>query len=451
MDWEEKTVVSVIDREAVFSSKSQRPVVGEKDALLARRLLEDLMRGYSGPVAIRLWNGDTVIGDERARCTLVFRRASDLRELILRRNLLRTAEAYIAGAIEVHGSLESLFSLSDFLVDANWSMRQKFRAVRDAWRLPNRRSEATVQAPRAKRVARSNSRESISHHYDVGNDFYRLWLDPEMVYSCAYFRDSSQSLADAQQDKLDYLCRKLRLAPGQHLLDIGCGWGALVLWAARHYGVRAHGITLSEQQYEHANARICAEGMAEQVTVELRDYRDLSAEARYDRVVSVGMFEHIGLRNFDGYFQTVKRVLKPGGLFLNHGITSDTGWQRTPLTRFINCHIFPDGELTRISEVCTAMERAGFELLDVESLRRHYALTLRRWVEALEVNHNEAVEAASEAVYRLWRLYMSGSAYYFGEGSINVYQILGGHARSPVVIPLRRDDLYLDRRPERLG
>ncbi|HHO69074.1 MAG TPA: methyltransferase domain-containing protein, partial [Gammaproteobacteria bacterium] len=183
--------------------------------------------------------------------------------------------------------------------------------------------------------------------------------------------------------------------------------------------------------------------LQDRVTVELLDYRDLPGEARYDRVVSVGMFEHIGVRNFPAYFGTVRRVLKPGGLFLNHGITNDTGWRRTPLTRFVNRYVFPDGELARVSDVGDAMEKAGFELLDLESLRRHYARTLRHWVRALEAAREQAIAASSEAVWRLWRLYMAGSAWYFEQGSINVYQILAGHSGQTPPVPLRRDDLYV--------
>jgi cyclopropane-fatty-acyl-phospholipid synthase len=225
-------------------------------------------------------------------------------------------------------------------------------------------------------------------------------------------------------------------------LDIGCGWGALVIWAARNYGARAHGITLSEQQYQYAKDRIQREGLEGQVTVELRDYRDLPEDARYDRIVSVGMFEHIGVANFPRYFNIIKRALKPDGLFLNHGITNDTGWQDTPITRFINNYVFPDGELTRIGTVINAMEKAGFEVVDVEGLRRHYALTLRAWVQSLEANREKAVAMVGEASYRVWRLYMSGSAHYFDEGSINVFQVLAGHDREPLVISLRRDEMY---------
>ncbi|GMQ88419.1 MAG: class I SAM-dependent methyltransferase [Gammaproteobacteria bacterium] len=418
---------------------SPRPVKTDETG---KKILLGLMGGYSGPVAVRLWNGETIIGKPGAPCTLVFNHPWALRDLILHRDLIRLAEDHLAGAIDVEGDMESLFSLTDFLLNAGWPLKQRLAALWNAWQLPSGHFHENSREVSAGHSARHNSKRSIAHHYDVSNDFYHLWLDPEMVYSCAYFKDSEQSLARAQQDKLDYICRKLRLEPGQTLLDIGCGWGALIRWAARHYGVQAHGITLSEEQYRYALRRIRAEGLEGQVTVELRDYRDLPDQPQYDRVVSVGMFEHIGRKNFDAYFRTAKRALKPGGLFLNHGITNDTGWRKTPLTRFINRYIFPDGELARISDVNDAMEKAGFELLDVESLRRHYALTLRRWVKSLEMHKTLAVRAAGDKIYRLWRLYMAGSAYYFTQGNINVYQVLVGHVGQPLPIPLRRDDLY---------
>jgi len=403
--------------------------------------LQDLMKDYTGPVAIRLWNGETIIGGFDATCTVVFNQPWALRDLILRQNLDRLAEDYLSGAIDIEGDMESLFSLIEFLLNADWALKQRLTALWNGWRLPSGPLHDGSRDVRAGRGTRHNSKRSIVHHYDVSNDFYRLWLDPEMVYSCAYFQDADQTLAGAQQDKLDYICRKLRLKPGQKLLDIGCGWGALVRWAARRYGVQAHGITLSEEQHQYALQLIRAEGLEEQVTVELRDYRSLPDQARYDRVVSVGMFEHIGLKNFEVYFSTIKRVLKHGGLFLNHGISNDTGWQRTPITRFINRYIFPDGELARISDVVSAMETAGFELLDVESLRRHYALTLRHWVRSMETHKDQAVRVAGEKIYRLWRLYMAGSAWYFEEGSLSVYQALAGHFGQPLSVTLRRDDL----------
>ncbi len=367
-----------------------------------------------------------------------------LRNLILHRNVIHLAEAYLAGEGDIEGDTETLFDLVSYMRDLVLPWPVKWRVLRQALSLPGtlHRSGKDAKAVRAKPETHQNTRESIAHHYDVSNDFYRLWLDREMVYSCAYFPEVDRSLDKAQEDKLDYICTKLRLTPDQTLLDIGCGWGALICWAARHHGVLAHGITLSEQQYQYACERILSEGLEERVTVELRDYRDLPEDIQYDRIVSVGMFEHIGVVNFPRYFDIIKRALRPGGLFLNHGITNDTGWRDTPITRFINSYVFPDGELARISTVVDAMEQAGFEVIDVEGLRRHYALTLRSWVRGLEANREQAVAQVGEASYRVWRLYMAGSAYYFDEGSINVYQVLVGHDREPLSIALRRDELY---------
>ena len=420
------------------------PVAASENVVagIGREIVAKILAGYSGDVAIRLWDGTLAQGAFDASCTVIFRAPGALRDLVLHRNLLRLAESYLAGGIDVEGDLESLFELKTHLLSLNLSTGARLHLLYQALRLPKLGRSGFVHNLRSRLVSHKNSRASIAHHYDVSNDFYRLWLDPEMVYSCAYYRSSTQALAGAQQDKLDYLCRKLRLEPGQTLLDIGCGWGALALWAARHYGVRVHGITLSQEQQRLAQQRVRAAGLEDQVRIELLDYRDLPEHAQYDRVVSVGMFEHVGVSNFPAYFGTVRRVLKPDGLFLNHGITSETGWKRSPLTRFMNRYIFPDGELARISDVTDAMERAGFETLDVESLRRHYALTLRHWVRALEAKRDEAVRYSSEVTYRLWRLYMAGCAFYFDEGSIGLHQVLAGHQHKLQPVPLRRDDLY---------
>jgi len=370
-----------------------------------------------------------------------------LRHLVLHRDLVHFAESYLAGDLGIEGEIETLFDLTQHARQLHFSWWDKWWLLRRALRLPRQRTSGSrISAPPAvrdgKAVQHHNTKQSIAHHYDVSNDFYRLWLDPEMVYSCAYFRDPSQALANAQQDKLDHICRKLCLEPGQQLLDIGCGWGALAIWAARHYRVQVYGITLSEQQYRYAIERVRSEGLAERVRIELRDYRSLPVDPRYDRVVSVGMFEHIGVANFPLYFGIVKRILKPGGLFLNHGITNDTGWQDTPVTRFMNRYVFPDGELARISDVENAMEQAGFEIIDVEGLRHHYTLTLRHWVRALEMHREQAVAMVGEATYRVWRLYMAGCAHFFDEGSTNVYQVLTAPAYQSLATPLRRDDFY---------
>lgn len=418
---------------------------GPAALLAARRILERILMDYHGPVAVGLWNGDIVHGDSNAPCTIVFHQPAALSDLVLHRDLVYLAESYLAGEIDVRGNLETLFDLTPYLRQLVLSGRDKWRVMCQALRLPGRNSATAWRAQPAWKRKQSNSQESIAHHYDLGNDFYRLWLGPEMVYSCGYFHDTSQPLANAQHDKLDYICRKLRLSPGQALLDIGCGWGALICWAARNYGVRAHGITLSEQQYQYAKERIHKEGLQGQVSIEMQDYRALPNDTCYDRVVSVGMFEHVGVDNFPLYFKTIKRVLKPGGLFLNHGITNDSGWQDSPVRRFINRYVFPDGELARISDVCDAMEQAGFEIIDMEGLRRHYALTLRHWIQALERHREQVVALVGETTYRVWRLYMAGSAWYFDEGSINVYQVLAGHMYQSLTVPLRRDDIYIQK------
>jgi cyclopropane-fatty-acyl-phospholipid synthase len=282
----------------------------------------------------------------------------------------------------------------------------------------------------------------------VSNEFYSLWLDRAMVYSCAYFESQEMDLDAAQQAKLEHICRKLMLKPGEEFLDIGCGWGALVIHAAQHFGVRARGVTLSAQQLQVARERIAAAGLSDRVRVELMDYRDLTGEAVYDKIASVGMFEHVGLDNLPMYFSVVHRLLRPGGLFLNHGITHESeGWQPTISTRFINRYVFPDGQLDTISNIQRVMEQSKFEIADVEALRRHYALTLRHWVNRLERQHLQALQHVNEATYRVWRLYMAACALEFESGEIGIYQVLAAkrNAGNPTW-PLTRRHLYVDSR-----
>ena len=295
--------------------------------------------------------------------------------------------------------------------------------------------------------SKTRDAHAIRYHYDVGNDFYSLWLDEKMVYSCAYFAAEDDSLEQAQINKLDRICRKLRLKPGEKLLDIGCGWGGLAIYAAKHYGVQVTGITLSPAQAEVARARAEQAGVGEQVTIEIRDYRDLSGKVQYDKVASVGMVEHVGRARFPQYFAQIYRLLRPGGLFLNHGIVKEIapafihwgfGLVESYLNRysFLQNYVFPDGDLRRISEMNLRAELSGFELRDAENIREHYALTLRQWVKRLEAHHEEAVALTDEVVYRIWRLYMSGSAQSFAAARIGVVQTLfvkphpGGRSRA---------------------
>jgi len=216
--------------------------------------------------------------------------------------------------------------------------------------------------------------KAIAHHYDVSNEFYALFLDPLMVYTCAYYRDPDGKLEQAQRDKLDLVCRKLELEAGETLLDIGCGWGSLSIWAAQHYGVRAHGVTLSKAQADYATERIRREGLEGRCTVEYRDYRDLPPDARFDKIAAVGVIEHVGIPNYPAFFGRVRRRLRDGGLYLNHGIVHEFHWKATSQIEFLYRHVFPNGDLAGLSETLTEIERAGFEIMDVEGLRLHYAL-----------------------------------------------------------------------------
>jgi cyclopropane-fatty-acyl-phospholipid synthase len=438
----------------------------DAQAAAALRILQRLLHGFAGAARLRLWNDSFHhVGQGPPAFTLVLRDPKLLRSLVTTGGPVLLADAYFRGLIDVEGDLYSALALKGHFERLSLPWRDKMALLLDAWRLPSstvsrpalhadsnglsadRPPASTLLHRLARGFSRQHTRRSdsqaIRFHYDVSNAFYALWLDTERVYSCAYFKSADDTLDQAQQNKLEHICRKLRLQPGERLLDIGCGWGALVCWAARHHGVRAHGITLSPAQYEFARARIAREGLQERVSVELRDYRDLPGVAVYDKVASIGMFEHVGLANMPTYLATVQRVLRPDGLFLNHGITHDEeGWNDTVDTQFINRYVFPDGEFDCVSNIQLGMERAGFEIHDVEALRRHYALTLRHWVQRLEANREAALREVDEPTYRIWRLYMAACALEFEAGGTGIYQILASRRGVETALPLTRQDLY---------
>jgi cyclopropane-fatty-acyl-phospholipid synthase len=440
----------------------------EQTVIDASNLLQRMFKNFAGELNIRLWNGAslalgrTVASDAPPPFTLVFHHPNVVRSMVLGRDPLRLAEAYFRGDIDIEGDFFAALRIKDYLRAICLSHRDRLLTLFSAIRLRSHvnntvyaelqaKTKANHQAPAHGGIVKSHSKsendEAIQFHYDVSNQFYRLWLGESMVYSCAYFVQANHSLEVAQQAKLDHICAKLMLAPGEMLLDIGCGWGALVIHAARHYGVRAHGITLSQQQLDVARERIAEAGLADRVTVALCDYRDLNSNFQYDKISSVGMFEHVGLGNLLDYFATVHRVLKPAGLFLNHGITHDVeGWNKTTSTEFINRYVFPDGQLDTVSNVQREMERARFEIADVEALRPHYALTLRHWVQRLEANHAEALEYVSEPIFRVWRLYMAACALEFESGELGVYQILAAKRTldsTKPSYPLTRQHIYV--------
>ncbi len=294
--------------------------------------------------------------------------------------------------------------------------------------------------------ATGENRQMIQFHYDVGDDFYRLFLDPEMQYSCAYFPEGVETLEDAQVAKLDMICRKLRLNEGETLLDIGCGWGGLIRHAAKHYGVKAHGVTLSEAQAETARARVQADGLSERITVEIVDYRDHTG--RYDKIASVGMYEHIGLQNIPHYFGKVRSLLSPNGLFLNHAISrgakrKKARFSKRPEQRALQKYIFPGGELDDIGNTVAEMERAKFEVHDVEGWRRHYARTCRIWCERLTARRAEAEAVVGPQTYRLWAAYLGGCSLAFHRGSARIFQTLASFsAKGLPPLPPSRMDLY---------
>jgi len=416
--------------------------------------LERLFRAFDGRLALRLWDGRALMLGRAAPSsaptpfTLVCRTPHVVRSLLGGGDPLRLVDAYFRGELDIEGDFFEALRLKDHIQVLRLPWKDRWRVLLTTLRLRSAAAfdsaRTSLLAPRVQAHSKAENREAIGFHYDVSNDFYRLWLDERMVYSCAYFENPDSTLEAAQTAKLEHICRKLQLTPGQRLLDVGCGWGALVMHAAMHHGVTAHGITLSERQLAEAKARICAAGLADRVTVELRDYRDLPGECVYDKVSSVGMFEHVGLKNLPTYFNTLFRQLRPGGLLLNHGITHYVeGWHKSLSTVFINRYVFPDGQLDTVGNIERHMERAEFEILDVEAWRPHYAKTLRHWVSRLEARHAQALAHVSEATWRVWRLYMAACALEFESGDIGVYQILAARRMSGgTPIPLTRRHIY---------
>ena len=419
------------------------------------RIVKQLLHNFQGAIALRLWNGaQYVFGDTVPKFTLVVRDPAVLRKLVLKRNPITLVDAYFRGLVDFEGDLYAGLRLKPYLQKLSLPIRSRAVLVLDALRLPAKTTADAViaavgkldslDANEAHKHSRLSDRAAISFHYDVSNAFYKLWLDEQMVYSCAYFESPDNSLEQAQRNKLEHVCRKLRLKPGERFLDIGCGWGAMVCWAAKNYGVKAHGITLSQRQFDYASERVKSLGLQDLVSLEMRDYRDLEGEAVYDKISSIGMFEHVGLVNLPVYNATVMRLLRPGGLFLNHGITHDEeGWHPTLDAEFINRYVFPGGELDTISNILRGMELATFEIHDVENLRIHYAMTLREWVKRLEANHDAALNYVSEDAYRVWRFYMAACAMEFEAEGTGIYQVLASkRGSSTLPVPLSRKDLY---------
>lgn len=383
------------------------------------------------PIAVSLWDGSTISTQTAPKIYLTLKSPQAI-SFLVRPSLGRIAKAYVEGQIDIDGDAREAIHAGEKLVSDYASTYQRRSGFFDWWR-----------------HTRPADRRAIQHHYDVGNEFYGLWLDRNRVYSCAYFKNAHDSLDVAQEQKLDHICRKLQLKEGERFLDIGCGWGALIIWAARNYGVRAVGITLSDEQHAYANRRIEELGLKDRCEARLMDYRDVPEQEPFDKIASVGMFEHVGKKNLPVYFRKIHSLLKPGGIVMNHGITTNSLDDRalgSDIGKFVNEYVFPGGELVHISRVMREMGAQGLEPLDAEALRPHYARTLWHWVRRLEANAERARELVGERRYRIWRIYMAGSAHAFERGWISIFQILGVKALADgtVPYPLTRAHVYAE-------
>ncbi len=385
--------------------------------------------------AFELWDGTRWPAERNAfpRFTWKINNPEGLKKAIFSANRqVALAEAYSYGDFDIEGDMEGVFGLAEYIIDHKWTKAEKLRLMGMALTLPSGHSHTPERPPvrlQGDLHSRQRDRQAVSYHYDVSNDFYALWLDRNMQYSSAYFEQAGDDIADsdideAQQKKLASICRKLQLKPGERLLDIGCGWGGLICFAVREFGVSALGITLSRQQLKGAEDRIRNEGLADRCQVRLLDYRDLDAAAGFDKIVSIGMVEHVGERNLPNYFRQAYRLLRPNGLFLNSGIARAGNRPADDMPSFTDLYIFPDGELVPISNLLAHAESVGFEVEHVENLREHYRRTLLQWLRRLEAQQEAAKKLVGELKYRMWRLYLAGSAYYFQEAKLDLYHSL---------------------------
>ena len=398
------------------------------------RFLAGLRPVADTPLRLRLWNGLQHDFGPEPRVTVALDEPGAIR-YFLPPSLDNLAEGYVNGHFDVQGHAPDIIGVAAQLAHSGVSAKGRFGRLFSAL-THDRKKDA----------------QAIAHHYDVSNDFYALWLDPAMVYSCAYFPTAGESLATAQEAKLDHVLNKIMLQPGERLLDIGCGWGALALRAARKYGARVVGVTLSENQYRLARERVAQAGLADRVDIRLQDYRDLGTrDGHFDKITSIGMFEHVGIKHLSDYFGTIHALLKDGGLALNHGITStDPGSGSAPLgaAQFIEKYVFPNGELPHISLALKDMQSAGLEALDVECLRRHYARTLDLWSANYEQHADAARRMVTDTTFRVWRIYLAGCAHAFAQNWVSIYQVLAckaGNAPALNPTPWSRGYMYAPR------
>ena len=430
----------------------------DKYAAAARRLVMLIAQEVPADFSVELWTGEVLPLGPAADTTLRVRIAGPdaITRLLRRPGFARLAALLADGSIAIEGGTLLDLAARRGSAKTKGLLRKlgKGTLARNLWpflvrRLPKTedgrhgfegRIEDTVEKGR-------DDKPLVQFHYDISNAFYALFLGQTMAYTCAYWRSSDATLDEAQNAKFEMICRKLRLKPGERLLDIGCGWGGLVTYAAEHYGVMAHGVTLAQEQFDYAVARVAREGLEGRVSIELKDYRDL--DGRYDKIASIGMFEHVGSGNHAAYYEKIRELLTSEGLYLHHAITRptrrSTGWFKRERPEFtaITRYIFPGAELDDIGSTVRNLEQHGFEVQDVEAWRRHYARTTRAWAEALYERRTLAQTEVGEAKLRIWLLYLAGCSLGFERGSIGIYQTLASkRTRGQAPVPLTRDDLY---------
>jgi cyclopropane-fatty-acyl-phospholipid synthase len=388
--------------------------------------LVDEVLGGDLPLAVEAYDGSRA-GPDDATTTLVVRSPDALRRILTAPGELGIARAYVAGDLDLDGDIWELLALRDRMPKVRLAPRTLLRLVGElgGWREVRRLAPPEVEARlHGRRHSRARDAAAISHHYDVSNAFYRLVLGPSLTYSCAVFHDPADSLEQAQANKYELICRKLGLEPGMRLLDVGCGWGGMVLHAAARHGVTAVGVTISKRQAELAEKRVVEAGLSDMVEIRLQDYREIE-DGPFDAISSIGMFEHVGEARLAEYFGRLRALVQPQGRLLNHGISHPPGLKaRLPRRSFANRYVFPDGELHEVGRVVSLTQQAGFEVRHLETLREHYGLTLRQWVANLEAAWADAVEEVGEARARVWRLYMAASAVNFEGGRTQIHQIL---------------------------
>ena len=428
----------------------------EELAQLAASLIKDIAEKLDANLSVKLWD-DSIIplgNNVTSNYLITITSPGVIASLLKGPSLDKLIRHYIHKKIDFEGG--TLFDIMEHLVFSK--TRKRLKQLKKTTLLHKLSPFLLVKSeePEASRAftgdeTGSNTKERdekkfMEFHYDVSNEFYKLFLDERMIYTCAYFTDWDNSLAQAQHDKLDMICKKLRLKEGEHMLDIGCGWGGLLIHAAENYGIKGHGVTLATEQYEYAKQRIQQKGLENQITIELKDYRDL--DGKFDKISSIGMYEAIGIKAVPEYLKKVRSLLKPEGIFLNHGITrkgkkKKTKFSSRPEQRALQKYIFPGGELDDLGNTIAKMEQTGFEVQDVEGWRMHYQLTTKLWAERLTANKEQAIAIVGEETYRIWVAYLAGCSLAFMRGSARLYQTVATHnAKAMPATPQTRADLY---------